>query len=547
MVSGSLIKRVVRRQVMAIAVAALLFGTCGHARGGTIAPRFLATLGSAEPDDTFPVIVKLSGGTDFQALDSSLAHEMRSTRTRSVVQALRARAEVSQKGIRGELDRLRQMGRVGGVRYFWVTDGIALTANAVTIRDLAARGDVAEVVPDRIISLGHVAATTSPATDWNLELIGAPILWQMGYTGQGIVVATLDSGVDIDHPALAGKWRGGSNSWFDAVSTPPSTVPFDDNGHGTNVMGVLVAGNTTDNRVGVAPGASWIAAKIFDRNGNGTLSGIHAAFQWLLDPDGDGNPADAPNVVNCSWGIGNAGQYDPEFAPDIAALTTAGIEVVFAGGNSGPNAGSSMSPANNPGTVSVGATDSTDVVTTTSSRGPSAYDGSIFPTVTAPGEGIRTTDLTGGGLFPNAYTTADGTSLAAPQVAGAFALLLSIDPHRSAGELEAAVAHAVLDLGTSGPDNSYGYGRLDVVRAAESLSLIPPHMPSGDVDGDGMVTVNDALQVLRGALGLAPWSARLLYDGDVAPLANGIPAPDGRLTLLDALAILQKAVGVVTW
>jgi subtilisin family serine protease len=308
-------------------------------------------------------------------------------------------------------------------------------------------------------------------------------------------------------------------------------------------MGVMVAGNTTDNLIGVAPGATWIAAKIFDQNGNSSFSGVHGAFQWLLDPNRDGSSADAPNVVNCSWSIDTAGKYNAEFAPDIQALTTAGIAVVFAAGNSGPAAGTSESPANNPGAFSVGATGSNDVVTTMSSRGPSAFDNSIYPAVVAPGDSIRTTDLTGGGNFPDSYTNASGTSLAAPHVAGAIALLLSANLKLTVAELESAISGAALDLGTPGADNSYGNGRLDVIQAAENLKVIPAHTPSGDVDGDGTVTVADALLVLRAAVGLTPWSATLMYNGDVAPLVGGAPHPDRKIDLNDALLILRKAVG----
>jgi bacillopeptidase F len=254
--------------------------------------------------------------------------------------------------------------------------------------------------------------------------------------------------------------------------------------------------------------------------------------------------ADAPNVVNCSWEIDTAGHYnpDPALQQDIQALATAGIAVVFAAGNSGPNGGTSVSPANYPGAFSVGATDSNDVVTAISSRGPSASDASIYPTVVAPGNSIRTTDLTGLSNV-NTYTYADGTSLAAPHVSGVFALLLGINPQLTVTQLESAVKSAALDLGTAGPDNSYGYGRVNVIRAAENLNLIPVHIPSGDVDGDGAVTVRDALIILQAAVGLVPWSATLMYNGDVAPLVNGVPGSDGRIGVDDALLILRKAVG----
>ena len=547
MKQGKLLKHATRWQCTFIA-AVIVLSTIPSAWGGRIDPELLQSLNSAAPSNEYAVIVKLADKVDFLPLKAVLAKEERKVRLSRVVQTLRDRAKVSQASIRVEIDAKQREGSIRKIKDFWIINGFALIADAQAIRELAARDDVEEIITDRIVSLAQPAASGISSAGWNLEMIGAPVLWQVGYSGQGVVVANLDSGVDVQHPALASKWRGGTNSWFDAVSTPPSTMPFDDNGHGTNAMGVMVAGNTTDNLVGVAPGATWMAAKIFDSQGHGTLSGIHAALQWLLDPDGSGNPADAPQVVSCSWEIDTAGKYNPEFAPDIQALTTAEIAVVFAAGNSGPFANTSVSPANNPGAFSVGATDSNDLVTATSSRGPSAFDNtSIYPAIVAPGSGIRTTDLTGGGNFPNSYTYADGTSLAAPHVAGAFALLLGINPNLTAAELENAVKTAALDLGSAGPDNSYGNGRLDVIQAAANLNLLPTHIPSGDVDGDDAVTGRDALIVLRAAVGLTPWSATLMYNGDVAPLVGGAPGPDREITISDALLILRKAVGAVTF
>jgi len=527
-----------------MAAIAVTVGVASSAWGGRIDSGLLGSLATAGPGDEFAVIVKMADRADLATLKASFARqEDKTVRHSRVVRILRGKADASQMAIKEDLAAMEQQGRTTKVKSLWIINGLALTADARAIRELGARDDVEEVIPDRVVSFPRSSAVSATGTLWNLDMVGAPVLWRLGYTGQGIVVANLDSGVDVNHPALAAKWRGGTNSWFDAVSTPPTTRPFDDNGHGTNTMGVMVAGNTTDNPVGVAPGATWIAAKIFDSQGNGAHSGIHDAFQWLLDPSGDGNPADAPSVVNCSWSIDTAGIYNGEFAPDIQALTTAGIAVVFAAGNSGPLARTSESPGNNPGAFSVGATDGNDLVTTLSSRGPSAYDGSVFPAVTAPGSAIRTTDLTGLNNL-NTYAYANGTSLAAPHVAGAFALLLGMDPKLTATEVETAVKAAAQDLGSAGPDNSYGSGRLDVIRAAETLNLLPAHIPSGDVDGDGSVTIADVLLVLRAATGLAPLSATLLYDGDVAPLVNGVPVPDGKIDVGDALLILRKVVGL---
>jgi serine protease AprX len=535
------------RHFAVIAAMVIVTGAVSTAWGGRIDPELLQKLNSAAPADEFAVVVKLVDKVDLTSMKTSLAKEERIVRHARVVQALRDKADASGKNIRGLMAIREREGKITGRRDLWIINGYALTARSETVRELAARDDVADVVEDRIIPLGFATSgSTGGSGSWNLDMVGAPILWQMGHTGQGAVVATIDSGVDINHPALRATWRGGVHDWHDSVTTDsPTSLPFDDVGHGTHVMGVMVAGNDQNgDPIGVAPGAKWIAAKISDSAGNTQPSWIHDAFQWVINPDGDTLTADAPNVVNCSWDIDTAGHYNPnpELQQDIQALATAGIVVVFAAGNSGPNAGTSVSPANYPGAFSVGATDSNDLVTAISSRGPSASDASIYPTVMAPGNSIRTTDLTGLNNL-NTYTFADGTSLAAPHVAGVFALLLGINPQLTVTQLESAIKSGALDLGTAGPDNSYGYGRVNVIRAAENLNLIPAHIPSGDVDGDGAVTVRDALIVLQAAVGLIPWSATLMYNGDMAPLVNGVPGPDGRIGVNDALLILRKAVG----
>jgi subtilisin family serine protease len=168
----------------------------------------------------------------------------------------------------------------------------------------------------------------------------------LGYRGQGIVVANLDTGVDGSHPDLAPKWRGGTNSWFDPYNQHP-TIPTDlaggSSGHGTRTMGIMVGGEHNGTGFGVAPEAQWIAAKVFKDDGTGTTAGFHASFQWLLNPDGNPTTPDAPDVVNNSWTYGNPNSCNLEFQPDLQALRAAGILPIFAAGNSG--FGSTTNPA----------------------------------------------------------------------------------------------------------------------------------------------------------------------------------------------------------
>jgi subtilisin family serine protease len=273
----------------------------------------------------------------------------------------------------------------------------------------------------------------------------------------------MDTGVDGSHPDLAGRWRGGNNSWYDPYGQHP-TVPTDVNGHGTATMGVMVGGSAGGTAIGMAPEARWIAAKIFNDRGRTTTTTVHRAMQWLLDPDGNPATADSPDVVNNSWTM-SSWWCSTDFRFDLANLRAAGILPVFSAGNHGPSVRTVFSPANDTEAYAVGSVDGSDIVDPSSSRGPSACGGALAPRLTAPGVNIHTTDLYG------FYVDASGTSLAAPHVAGALALLLSAAPDLSADRQAAALEGGATDLGLSGPDNTYGYGRLDVFGAYSWLGI----------------------------------------------------------------------------
>jgi subtilisin family serine protease len=244
-------------------------------------------------------------------------------------------------------------------------------------------------------------------------------------------------------------------------------------------MGLLAGGDTSGAPIGVAPEATWIAAKIYDDRGTTTVSVVHQAFQWLLDPDGDPSTADAPDVVSLSFGDGVADACDPTFQPDLEALRAAGILAVVAAGTGGPAPGSSMSPANAPGAFSAGAVDRTLAVAGFSSRGPSACTGATFPSLVAPGVDVPTTDVSLAGL-PQ-YTVVSGTSFAAPQVAGAAALLWGALPNPTVDAVEAALRAAAVDLGPAGPDPGFGLGLVDVYGAW--LAAAPPAVASAALTG----------------------------------------------------------------
>lgn len=429
---------------------------------GNIAPEVQHALRTAAAGDLIPIIVTMKKQADLGATASL----DRDDRVRRVVQLLQETANANQVPIRAFLATQQAQGLAGPPTPFWVFNGLAVPARAVVIDQLAARRDVGRISLNQTVEAP--SAATDAATEPNIAAINAPALWALGYRGQGVVVANVDTGVYLNHDDLYAQWRGGTNSWYDPNNEHPDT-PTDLNGHGTHTMGVMVGRDAGGTAIGVAPEAQWIAVKIFDDQGRATVAGIHAAYQWLLDPDGDPGTADAPHVVNNSWGFGSP-VCDLEFQLDLQALRAANILPVFSAGNFGPSGATSTSPANNPEAFAVGAVDDFDQIYAYSSRGPSSCSEAqtVFPEIVAPGVDVRTTERS------NLYTDATGTSLAAPHVAGALALLLSAYPQLGADEQASALLAGAVDLGPVGPDNDFGHGRLDVWAAYQFLLAAGP-------------------------------------------------------------------------
>ncbi|RPJ27589.1 MAG: hypothetical protein EHM33_07475 [Chloroflexi bacterium] len=418
-------------------------------------PALRELLQTLQPDDTLTVIVTLRQRTDLARINGLTRRERR----RNLIRSLRNTADRTQGPLKNWLQARRNQGRVQKFESLWVINGFSVTATAEVINELAQQPNVLTVASDEI---DIVPAYATP--ELNLSNINAPALWDLGYTGQGIVVASMDSGVDLNHIDLAARWRGGSNSWFDPYGQHPTT-PIDLSGHGTWTTGVMVGGDAGGTTVGVAPDAQWIAVRIFNDAGGGTATAVHQGYQWILDPDGNPETDDAPQVVNNSWTYSTPG-CDLEFEPDLQALRAAGILPVFAAGNYGPSGNTSRSPANNPAAFPIGNLNDNNMIYSNSSRGPSACLGwaGPYPKIVAPGVTIHTTDLFG------AYYDATGTSLAAPHVAGGLALLLSAYPNLSAAEQENALINSAVDLGLIvGPDDTYGHGRLDLLAAFNLL------------------------------------------------------------------------------
>jgi subtilisin family serine protease len=463
----------------AFAVIALAGSSAGYAAWGN--PGFT--------DDGFLIVFR-------EQADISGAQSIpdRTRRIAFIYQTLTDTAERTQAPVRTELDRL-------GLEYrpHYLINMIEVRGRTDLMSRFTGRSDVQEVLRNPNVRMANYNETMDllalpipgQGAEWNITAVGAPSVWQRGVDGSGIVVAVSDTGVDWTHPALQSKYRGLSDgtgahdyNWYDPWDDTPA--PWDDVGHGTYTLGTVLGDDGNDNRIGMAPGAQWIACRNM-RYGIGNPGMYLSCMEFFLAPfplggDSfhDGRPDLAPNVINNSWGCPEReGCGAATLAPAFRILHAAGIMMVAAAGNEGPACGTAGDPPANSGDVfTVGASDELDGLAFFSSRGPAG--GISKPDITAPGWLVRSS-VPGG-----KYTISAGTSIAAPHVTGAVALLWSAFPaligdidrtedilRRSADPVTVAQVCGVMeaegtpclcggDTPSAVPNNSFGAGILNV-------------------------------------------------------------------------------------
>jgi len=356
---------------------------------------------------------------------------------------------------------------------------------------------------------GRAQARRDERLDRNLTQIGAPAAWAAGLSGAGVRVAVLDTGVDATHPDLAGQVAAAENF----TGTPDAT---DHNGHGTHVASLLAGTGAAAGgaRRGVAFGASLLSGKVLDDNGNGRFSDIIAGMEWAA---GQG-----ARIVNMSLGsdVPSTGRDPLSLAVD--ALTAShGVLFVATAGNNGPAAGTVGAPGAADAALTIGAVDRRDRLAPFSARGPRLGDHAVKPDLVAPGVDIVAARAAGTSLgdpVSRLYTRLSGTSMAAPQVAGAAALLAQQRPQWTPAMLKAALTGTATPL----PEGAFaaGGGRLDLAAAVPQRTFADPSSVSF-----GFVSYPQA--------GLPPVDRTLtVHNGGDGPvtvaLGTDLRAPDGR-------------------
>ena len=520
-----------------VLIAMLLTFWAVSAMAAEFSPALEYELEKAQGKDFVSAIVILESPIDIMALDFSLHTRKASLADRhaEVLNALKYNAEQTQPAFRNELEALKQRGELTGYTAYWIENLFVIQASKEFIESLRTRGDVKYVTEnfrseliEPIMSEGRDqernpldTETTTPGQD---AMRATEVNRVLGITGQGVLVANCDTGVDGNHPALASRWRGttepASECWRDALGSAP-TFPADGNGHGTHVMGTItgraISGPDT-NTVGSAPNARWIATNSINQGvGSPFDNDIIADYQWFADPDGNpGTLDDVPDVIQNSWGVFTGLGYAQCFDLWNTVITNCeavGPVVTWSAGNESTSG--LRSPAiyslNAYQIFSVGAVDATNFgapypLASFSSQGPTpctpAVPDNVKPEISAPGVNVYSS-VPGGG-YSSGYS---GTSMAGPHVAGVVALMREACPNCDHMTIKDAIMNTAIDYGPAGQDNQYGHGFIDAYEAVLAVSTV------GEVCGFVRDASNNPIQGATVGITSGPASTTTAADG----------------------------------
>lgn len=423
-----------------------------------------------------------------------------------VVNSLKNHAAESQNDLLKYLNVLEINGVVENIRPLWIVNSVSCYAEEWLIAELEQRDDVLSVyrveelqLTDNDNVVYQIGRNDSREIAENVTMVNAHLVWELGYTGEDVLVAIIDTGVKLTHADLQGRfWDGGAdypNHGYDFASH--DNDPTDENGHGTHVAGTICGTGTSGTQTGVAPGAKLMVLKVFNEDTQSDATILVEAMQFAVEHGAD--------LMNMSLGWPN-----PE--PEVKLLyrqacentLAAGVVAAVCAGNIRhmqsmvPIPKNIYSPGDCPppylhedqlvnagGTscvISVGAVDFNDEITYFSSEGPSTWTdvalyndypytsgstteiGLIRPDVCAPGLNIKSLDFN----TDNGYTCMDGTSMATPCVAGTIALMLSKDHELTPEHIDEILERTAIPL-SEHKNNDFGSGRIDALAAVNAI------------------------------------------------------------------------------
>ena len=525
---------------------------CGYAQ--TIAPALLEEMGQRRDNEKIRVFVIMRQQYDQQQLNLRATHfTSRAERRDFVVTELKQFAEASQYDLRHSLSEMQRNGLVTEPKMLWIANAISFEATREAILSLADRSDIMVIDFDKeryCIPDGEESQPAYPTREItsNVTQVNADQVWNLGYTGQGVVVAVIDTGVNYNHLDLADHlWDGGAefpHHGYDVINN--DNDPMDDHGHGTHCAGTVCGDGTAGSQTGMAPDATLMCVKCMDSSAHCSNTDVINAMQWSVDHGCD--------VISMS--IVGHGHYIWEqtlIRNACVNVLNAGVIASFAAGNEGGELSQYPIPENiglpggcpppyldpeqalNPGglscSVCVGAVDSNDQAADFTSHGPRDWSesdysdypytpgsqwefGLIRPDVCAPGVSIKSANYKSN----NGYKYMSGTSMAAPCVAGCMALMLSKDPDATPADLCRFLEETAVPLST-GKSNIYGCGRVDALAAVMRSNY------------DFSAVCSTGQRLYYNIIDVTNHYVEITYPGEDSNPWGGFTQPTGNITL----------------
>jgi len=481
-----------------------------------IEPELMTEIKTAK-ESLIPVTISLKKKLNYRYLKEKFSIFPPLRRRHEVAKILKEFAQEEQKSLLRYLKDLEIQGKVRNIKTFWINNSVSCEIAPEELEKIADREDVGYIFKNKKLTLFGTkdlnsqiiefeSAEKDKAIVWNILAINADSVWSLGYTGSGVLVAHLDTGVNYNHYDLQDHmWDGGRaypNHGYDFGNN--DNDPMDVNGHGTHTAGTIAGDGTAGTRTGVAPDAIIMALKIFDDAGNGDNTMMGQAVQFALDHDAD--------LLSMSAGFPNPNDYIKDWSRQTAGnLYAAGIPWIVAAGNGdlydsegdgdyhytlpqdiyspadvpppwNPRDGNGNYGGGENAVIAVGALNQDSSRASFSSYGPTEWNttnysdypyppGLMKPDIAAPGgiPGITSLDYSTNNGYVSGWT---GTSMACPHVAGVVALMLQKNPDLPIAMIDSILETTAYDLGTSGKDNYYGSGMLDALAA---VNATPQH------------------------------------------------------------------------
>ena len=469
----------------------------------------LASLGFAQNDNLTKINIILkeqSNVTELMRTASSFPTKM--ARRNFVINTLQQQAKRSQNDLLNLLNNLESNGLVEEIRPLWIVNSISCYVDETVIPEIEMRNDVLTVYPiepspwiDDDIAIPTERGDGREIAE-NLLKVNADQVWELGYTGEGVLIGHIDTGVNLNHADLQGRlWDGGPdypNHGYDFYSH--DNDPSDTHGHGTHVAGTIVGTGVSGTQTGVAPDAKIMVLKVFHGEDNLTEPTMWVeAMQFAVEHGAD--------VLNMSLGqpLPDAGvklmmrqACDNTLAAGVVAAVCAGnsrqIQMlapvpynIWSPGDCPPphlHEDQLVNPGGTSCVICVGAVNFNDALGSFSSEGPSVWTdvsqyqdypysagsstniGLIRPDVCAPGVNIKSLDINSN----SGYCLKSGTSMATPCVAGTIALMLSKKPELTPAEIDEILERTAVPLSTH-KSNDFGSGRIDALAAVNAITF----------------------------------------------------------------------------